>query len=72
MLCELGRIEIKAHFLFYFPVYEGVRGVHLTEMSSIYVDFFWLDDMKNVCFRRGNLCCSRFVCQVWKRRQNIL
>lgn len=46
-----------------------------TTISSIYADFFWLDDYEKVqlCFRTGKLCCSTFCfTEFWERRQLVI
>ena len=62
LLCELGEIENEVHFLFYCPTYEDLRDVLFTKMSSVYADFFWLDEYAKLelCFRKGTFFCCRF------------
>ncbi len=40
-----------------------LREVHFTKMSSIYVDFFWLDEYEKLelCFRNGTFFYGRFL-----------
>lgn len=55
LLCELGKIEIKVHFLFCCPIFVDVRDVLYTKISSTDADLFWLDDYEilDPCLRRG-------------------
>ncbi len=41
--------------MFHCPIYDGIRSVLFRKMSSIIVDFFWLDDYEKLglCFRSG-------------------
>lgn len=68
------KIENEVNLLFCCPDYEDVRGVLFSQMSSIYIDFIWLDDYEKLelCFRKGTFLVADFICQAWDRRQNIL
>ena len=46
LLCE--KLRVSSIILFCSPVYEDFMDVPLRKMSSISVDFFWLDDDKNI------------------------
>ena len=57
MLCELHEIENEVHFLFSCLAYEDLRNVLSHKLTSIYADFFWLDECekhKDV-LQKGNL-----------------
>lgn len=60
------------HFLFCCLVCDNVRDVHFTRMSSIYADFFWLDDYKKheLCFRKGTFSVAEFSVKL-RRRSTI-
>ena len=68
-MCELSEIENEVLFLFCCPVYEDLRDIFFAKMSSIYADFFWLEE-----YEKLELCffVADFICQAWERRQSIL
>ena len=74
LLCEQIEIENEVYILSYWTVYKDVKDVLLSKMSSIYVDCFWLNDYKRLelCFRKGTLFLTDFICQARERSQNIL
>ncbi len=74
LLSDVGEIENEVHFLFCCPVYDDLREILFTKMSSIYADFFWLDEYEKLelCFRKGTFFVANFLCQAWERRSNFL
>ena len=74
LLCDLEEIESEVHFLFYCPLYDDVRHQLFSKMSSICVNFFWLDDYEKLelCFSKGIFFLSAFVSKAWEKRQSVL
>ena len=73
-VCDLEEIENEIHFLFYCPLYDELRHLLFSRMTTIYVDFFWLDDYKKLefCFKKGIFGLADFMCKAWEKRQNVL
>ncbi len=74
LLCDLGGIENEIYFLFHCPIYDGIRSVLFSKMSSIIADFFWLDDYEKLelCLRSGTYFVAAFICKAWEKQQNIM
>ena len=74
LLCDLEEIENEVHFLFYCPVYDELRHRLFVKMSSICVNFFWLDDYERLelCFSKGIFFLADYVCKAWEKRQSVL
>ncbi len=74
LLCDLGGIENEIYFLFHCPVYDGIRSVLFSKMSSIIADFFWLDDYEKLesCFRGGTFSAADFICKAWEKQRNMM
>ena len=74
LLCDLEEIENEVHFLFYCPLYDELRHRLFVKMSSICVNFFWLDDYERLelCFSKGIFFLADYVCKAWEKRQSVL
>ena len=55
LLCNLEEIESEVHLLFYCPLYDVIRHLLFSKMTSLCVNFFWLDDYEKLelCFSKG-------------------
>ncbi len=67
-------MENETHFLFHRAIYDGIRSVLFSKMSSIIGDLFWLGDYEKLefCFRSGTFFVADFICKAWEKRQNIM
>ena len=74
LLCDLEEIESEIHFLFYCPLYDAIRHQLFSKMTSICVNFFWVDDYEKLemCFSKGIFSLAAFVSKAWEKRQSVL